>query len=121
MVRPQAHIDVSPDPQSSNAGIYGIIDLETPNTFKTLNEIFDAGLASGKDRPCLGYRPIESTKPLKYADHFVWETYGQVDLRRRHIGSAVSSMFQKGELGGRELDTVGIWSPNRPGACSSIL
>lgn len=30
-------------------------------------------------------------------------------------------MFRSGELGGGEYETVGIWSPNRPGEVQSIL
>ena len=42
-------------------------------------------------------------------------SYGEVDRRRRYIGSALSSMFRDGQVGGGEYDTVGIWSQNRPG------
>ncbi|GLB35097.1 putative AMP-binding enzyme [Lyophyllum shimeji] len=95
-------------------GIWGLIGLHTPNAVKTLDEIFDSGLSGGRDRPFLGARPVVSTNPLKYADHYVWQTYGDVDIRRRHVGSALSSLFAKGEVGGGELNTVGIWSANRP-------
>jgi long-chain acyl-CoA synthetase len=57
---------------------------------------------------------VISTDPLKYGP-YVWQTYGEVDVRRRHVGSALYHMFAKGELGGGDLDTVGIWSRNRPG------
>lgn len=56
-----------------------------------------------------------STNPLKFADHYVWLTYREVDVKRREIGSALHTWFQKGVLGGGEMETVGIWSPNRPG------
>lgn len=69
----------------------------------------------GKDRKFLGYRPKISVNPLKFANHYVWETYGDVDLRRRHVGSALTALFKSGELGGGEYETVGIWSANRPG------
>ncbi|TFK76601.1 acetyl-CoA synthetase-like protein [Pluteus cervinus] len=94
--------------------IFGLIDLNTPNAFKTMPEIFDAGLQVSRDRPFLGHRPILSKGPLKFANHFTWETYGQVDVRRRHIGSALHSFFKSGELGGGEFNTIGIWAPNRP-------
>lgn len=83
--------------------------------------MFASGLKVGKDRPFLGHRPITSTSPLQFAKQFVWQTYGEVDLRRRYVGSALSSMFRSGELGGGEYETVGIWSPNRPGEVQSIL
>lgn len=98
-----------------NKGVWGLIDVNTPNVLKTLDQIFESGLSAGKDQPFLGHRPITSINPLKYASHYVWETYGDVDLRRRHVGSALASLFAKGELGGGDLNTVGIWSANRPG------
>ena len=69
----------------------------------------------GKDAPFLGEREIISRNPLKYAPVYTWITYGQADTRRRHIGSALHSLFQKVELGAGEYPTVGIWSQNRPG------
>jgi len=80
-----------------------------------LDEIFDCGIRGGSDRPFLGYRPISSANPVKYANNFVWQSYGDVDIRRRHIGSALTLMFREGKLGGGEHETVGIWSINRPG------
>lgn len=62
----------------------------------------------------LGHRPQVSAKPLKFADHYVWESWGSVDDRRRALGSALYSLFKKGELGGGELETVGTWAQNRP-------
>lgn len=94
--------------------IWGLIDEHTPNTLVTLDQIFNDGLRIGKDRDFLGYRPIISTNPLKFAPAYTWLTYGEVDLRRRYLGSAIHTLFQRGELGGGEYDTVGIWSPNRP-------
>lgn len=79
-----------------------------------MTEIFDNGLALSREKNFLGRRSVLSTKPLKYGP-YVWETYGQVDVRRRNIGSALTHLFAKGELGGGELETVGLWSQNRPG------
>lgn len=95
-------------------GIWGLIGVHTPNALTTVDEIFECGVRKGKDRLFLGYRPTLSTVPLKYANHFVWQSYGDVDIRRRHIGSALTSMFSEGKLGGGEYGTVGIWSVNRP-------
>lgn len=97
------------------SGIWGLIGVHTPNALTTLDEIFECGVMGGKDRPFLGHRPILSVTPLTYANYFVWQSYGDVDTRRRHIGSALTSMFSGGHLGGGEYDTVGIWSMNRPG------
>ena len=87
--------------------------------FTTLDDIFDSGVKGGENRPFLGHRPILSTNPLKHANHFVWQSYGDVDIRRRHVGSALTSMFKDGTLGGGDYDTVGLWSMNRPG--TSVL
>lgn len=92
-----------------------MIDEHTPNSLVTLDQIFEDGLKVGKDRPFLGRRPLISTNPLKFANHYVWETYGEIDLRRRAVGSALHALFKSGELGGGEYETVGIWSANRPG------
>jgi long-chain acyl-CoA synthetase len=48
----------------------------------------------------------------------MWETYRQVDEHRRNIGSALHKLFSEGKVGGGDLDTVGIWSQNRPGEVS---
>lgn len=47
---------------------------------------------------------------------YIWQSYGQVDKRRRAIGSAMDYKFKSGmyALGG-EFETVGIWSINQPG------
>lgn len=94
--------------------IFGYVDLNTPGALTTLPEIFDAGYALSKDLTFLGHRPVVSKSPLKYADHYVWQTYSQVDDRRRNLGSAIHALFENGTVGGGELPTVGLWSPNRP-------
>ncbi|KAH9004893.1 acetyl-CoA synthetase-like protein [Lactarius hatsudake] len=94
--------------------IFGYVDLNTPGALTTLPEIFDAGYALSKDLTFLGHRPVVSKSPLKYADHYVWQTYAQVDDRRRNLGSAIHTLFENGTVGGGELPTVGLWSPNRP-------
>jgi long-chain acyl-CoA synthetase len=94
--------------------IWGLIDEHTPNTLTTLDQVFADGMKAGKDRPFLGRRPVISTNPLKFAPFYTWSTYGEVDTRRRHIGSALHSLFQSSKLGGGEFQTVGIWAPNCP-------
>ncbi|KAH9039045.1 acetyl-CoA synthetase-like protein [Lactarius hengduanensis] len=94
--------------------IFGYVDLNTPGALATLPEIFDAGYALSKDLTFLGHRPVASKSPLKYADHYVWQTYAQVDDRRRNLGSAIHALFENGTVGGGEFPTVGLWSPNRP-------
>ncbi|KAJ7929234.1 hypothetical protein B0H13DRAFT_1703325 [Mycena leptocephala] len=93
--------------------LWGPLD-PSKHRIQTLPDIFISGLSKGKDRPFLGHRPVVSKQPLKFANHFEWQTYGQVDVRRRKIGSAMVHLFKTGELGGGDLETVGIWSINRP-------
>ncbi|KIK63618.1 hypothetical protein GYMLUDRAFT_40677 [Collybiopsis luxurians FD-317 M1] len=95
-------------------GVWGLVTRDTPNALTTITEIFDSGMRVGKDAPFLGHRPLISTNPLKFAPYYEWQTWGQVDYRRRCIGSALSGLFKIGKLGGGDLKTVGIWSINRP-------
>lgn len=98
-----------------HSAIWGLIDENTPGSFRTTDEIFAVGLGIDRDAPFLGERKIISRNPLKYAPVYTWITYGQADVRRRYIGSALHSLFQKGELGSGTYPTVGIWFQNRPG------
>jgi long-chain acyl-CoA synthetase len=95
-------------------GIWGLTDLSTPNSLKTVDEIFETGLSGGRNEPFLGHRPIVTTNPLKFANYYTWQTWGEVDDRRKRIGSALKSLFAEGVIGGGEYDTVGIWAANRP-------
>ncbi|KAF9228645.1 long-chain-fatty-acid-CoA ligase [Gyrodon lividus] len=92
---------------------YGLIDVNTPGILKTLPDIFDNGYNINPDDRLLGHRPVISTQPLKFGP-YVWQTYRQVDVRRRRIGSSLHSLFQSGELKAEDMETVGIWSQNRP-------
>lgn len=93
---------------------FGLMNSETPGMLRDTAHIFSLGLHRSKDKPFLGRRPVLSTNPLKFADHYVWETYGQVDVRRRAVGSALRRLFDSGHFKAENLDTVGIWSMNRP-------
>ncbi|KAI0273787.1 long-chain-fatty-acid-CoA ligase [Gloeopeniophorella convolvens] len=94
--------------------IFGQIGVDTPGAYPTLPDVFESGLRLAKDEIFLGHRPLVSKNPLKFADHYVWETYGEADERRRNIGSAIHTLFENGTLGGGEIPTVGLWSQNRP-------
>ncbi|KAJ7074261.1 long-chain-fatty-acid-CoA ligase [Mycena amicta] len=94
-------------------GMWGLLE-PAKYSIQTLPDIFTSGLARGPDRPFLGHRPVVSKEPLKFASQYQWQTYGQVDVRRRNIGSALVHLFKNGTLGGGELDSVGLWSINRP-------
>ncbi len=94
---------------------FGYVDLDTPGVLTTLPEVFESGHAASKNSTFLGQRPVVSKNPLTYAHHYVWQTYAEVDERRRHIGSAIHTLFENGTVGGGEYPTVGLWSSNRPG------
>jgi hypothetical protein len=98
---------------------FGQVNLDTPRCLNTLTEVFENGLAISRDLKYLGHRPKLSTNPDKFAPYYVWETYAQIDVRRRAVGSALTKLFDSGEIGGGEFKTVGTWSPNRPGVCVS--
>ena len=91
--------------------------LEDPNCFQTTVEVFEQGLqTAGKDAQCVGYRPKISDEPLKFANHFVWQTYGEVDVRRKNLGSAIQGLFDSGDaLAADGLETIALWSMNIPG------
>ncbi|KAH9180313.1 acetyl-CoA synthetase-like protein [Lactarius sanguifluus] len=113
-VHKRQSLEVPGTKRPGQTAIFGYVDLNTPGALTTLPEIFDAGYALSKDLTFLGHRPVVSKSPLKYADHYVWQTYAQVDDRRRNLGSAIHTLFENGTVGGGELPTVGLWSPNRP-------
>jgi hypothetical protein len=94
--------------------------LQDPHCFQTTIEVFEQGLqTAGENTDCIGYRPKVSDEPLQFADHFVWQTYGEVDIRRKNLGSAIQGLFNSGDapaVGG--LETVALWSMNIPGEFS---
>ncbi|KAG1896085.1 long-chain-fatty-acid-CoA ligase [Suillus fuscotomentosus] len=90
--------------------LYGLVDV---SVLPTLPDVFDNGYNINPDSKLLGHRPLVSTNPLKFGP-YVWQTYKQVDGRRHRIGSALHRLFSQGELQGEDLQTVGIWSVNRP-------
>ncbi|ELU37014.1 long-chain-fatty-acid-CoA ligase [Rhizoctonia solani AG-1 IA] len=97
-----------------------LITLDSPQPFvkprplRTLVDIFDSGLYKSRTEPFTGVRPVLPDGTL--AKHFAWSTYAEIDVRRRRVGSALEALRRKGELWQNEpkLQTVGIWSGNRP-------
>lgn len=91
--------------------------LQDPDSFQTTVEVFEQGLQTvGRNAQCIGYRPKVCDEPLKFADHFVWQTYGEVDARRKNLGSAIQGLFDSGDaLAVDGLETVALWSMNIPG------
>ena len=120
---------VQPSPKSESRHVLDVLtlptriaflkptSLEDSNSFQTTIEIFEQGLqTAGKDAQCVGYRPKVSDEPLKFADHFVWKTYGEVDTRRKNLGSAIQGLFDSGDaLAADGLETIALWSMNIPG------
>ncbi|KAG8940937.1 hypothetical protein FRC00_012666, partial [Tulasnella sp. 408] len=82
----------------------------------TLPELFESGLAQAKDLPFLGHRAVLTTEPtVTFAPEYTWQTYADVDKRRRAVGSAIESYFKSGKLQkGSDFEAVGIWAVNRP-------
>ncbi|PCH38260.1 long-chain-fatty-acid-CoA ligase [Wolfiporia cocos MD-104 SS10] len=93
---------------------YPFLTLQSPGTFTNLLEIWEEGLRCSEGGPLFGHRPLISKDPIKYAPYYEWESWPSVDVRRRAIGSAFYRLFKNGELGGGQLNTVGIWSRNIP-------
>ena len=96
-------------------GAFPLLTLDTPDTFINLVEYFESGRRrSSGSAPMLGQRPVISRNPLKLADHYVWWSWDQVDVRRRHLGSALYRLFADGVVSS-PLKGVGIYSANCPG------
>ena len=93
--------------------------MDDGRTFTHLSQIFDRGLkVAGPSAPYIGHRPVVSAEPLKFADHFVWSTWGEVSKRRLDVGSGIEHLFRSGDaVKTNGLETVGVWSGNTPGEC----
>ena len=58
---------------------------------------------------------------LKFPDHFVWQTYGEVDTRRKNLDSAIQNLVDSGDaLVVDVLETVALWSLTIPGGWHSF-
>ena len=97
--------------------MYSQIALDDGRTFTHLAQLFDRGLkVAGPDAPYIGHRPMISANPLKFADYFVWSTWGEVARRRIDVGSGIENLFRSGHaVRANGLETVGLWSANIPG------
>lgn len=100
--------------------MFPFVTLADIEQYRTLPQIFDSGLrTAGPEAQFLGHRPVESQNPPKFANHYVWQTWAEIDRRRRNVGSALEGLFRSGAaVGTNGLDTVGIWSANVPGRFS---
>ncbi|QRV75225.1 AMP binding enzyme [Ceratobasidium sp. AG-Ba] len=85
-----------------------------PKPIRNLVDVFDSGVYKSRNEPFTGVRPVLPDGTL--AKHFVWSTYTEIDVRRQRVGSALEVYRRNGELWktSEELQTVGIWSGNRP-------
>lgn len=82
----------------------------------TLPEIFESGLEKGPGRPFLGHRRPLTGDNSQFESHYTWQTYVEIDRRRKAIGSAIESFFRSGRApSGEDFQAVGFWSVNRPG------
>ncbi|KAH9925434.1 long-chain-fatty-acid-CoA ligase [Epithele typhae] len=93
---------------------YSRQSITLPGTALPGETRLDEGLRRSAGGPFLGHRPILSRAPLTLANYHVWQSWPDVDARRRAVGSAVHKLFQSGELVAGDLETVGIWSKNCP-------
>jgi len=60
---------------------------------------------------CLGQRPYDAMR--KTFGPYVWETYGQVQERRKNFGVGLVHLHSKHGITGRQYG-VGLWCQNRP-------
>ena len=63
--------------------------------FTNLVDVFDEGLRRSGGGPFLGHRPILSRKPLTYANYHVWQSWPQIDARRRALGMPEKRTFPR--------------------------
>ncbi|KAI6019687.1 hypothetical protein F5J12DRAFT_967217 [Pisolithus orientalis] len=95
--------------QPGQTPFYGLLDPDAPSYPKTLQDIFNNGYSFNPDAKLLGHRPVISRSPLKFGP-YVWQTYREVDVRRRRIGSALHRLFATGELkASRHGDSRYMW------------
>ena len=79
---------------------------------RTFYDIWQDSVKRFPNNKCLGARPWNpSTK--SWENHFLWETYAEVDQRSKNLGSGIFELHRRiGVPPGNH--GVGIWSQNRP-------
>ena len=97
--------------------MYSQIILDDGRSFTHLAQIFDRGLkVAGPHAPYIGHRPTISTNPLRFANNFIWATWGEVEKRRLNVGSGIENIFRSGDaVKANGFEIVGLWSLNTPG------
>ena len=105
-------------PLTLSAGAFPFLTLSSPDAFVNLVEFFDSGRKTVPgSAPLLGRRPLLSTSPLTYANHYEWISWETADIRRQYIGSGLQQLFASGVVGGGPMRSFGIYSGNCPGKC----
>ena len=93
-------------------------DLKGVYEVVTLPELFEYGLKGARDKNCLGHRPVASSEPLTFAPEYTWQSYAEVDTRRKAVGSAIEALYRSGRFPiNSDFEGVGVWAVNRPGVC----
>ncbi|GJJ09132.1 hypothetical protein Clacol_003354 [Clathrus columnatus] len=98
-----------------NAWSGALYDFRHKQIRQNAVELFESGLQVSANKPCLGYRPITSQAPLTHALYYKWQTYAEVDVRRRSLGSALEFISQETMGIGEAVLDIGIWGCNSPG------
>ncbi|PPJ55207.1 hypothetical protein CBER1_05683 [Cercospora berteroae] len=77
----------------------------------TAHEFFEQSAKKVPNNRCLGHRPYD---PKKQAwGPYVWQTYAQVQERRKNFGIGLVALHEKVGINGRQYG-VGLWCQNRP-------
>ncbi|GAB7354410.1 hypothetical protein MBLNU459_g4903t1 [Dothideomycetes sp. NU459] len=77
----------------------------------TAHDFFEQTATNSPNNKCLGHRPYDPA--TKTFGPYVWETYGQVQKRRRDFGIGIVSLHQQLGITGKQYG-VGLWCQNRP-------
>ena len=77
----------------------------------TAHEMFEQSAKRVPKNRCLGYRPYNPA--TKTWGQYVWETYAQVQERRKNFGVGLVALHEQVGKQGRQYG-VGLWCQNRP-------
>ncbi|GJJ11648.1 hypothetical protein Clacol_005884 [Clathrus columnatus] len=114
-------VEISETRKPGGTGIYrnawsgALYDFRHKPIRQNAVELFESGLQVSANKPCLGCRPITSQAPLIHALYYKWQTYAEVDVRRRSLGSALEFISQETMGIGEAVLNIGIWGCSSPG------
>ena len=77
----------------------------------TAHEFFEQSAKRVPNNRCLGHRPYDNAK--KAWGPYVWETYAQIQERRKNFGVGLVALHEQVGVNGRQYG-VGLWCQNRP-------